>query len=387
VLLCWPFAFPEVSVAAVREAAFSKYLSQGGIEIITVAPKKEGLQEVERSPRIIRVTSYESPSPPGGILDRLLAFRRSVREIRQLLEEFQPNLVIASSPPPFLAYETLRAMAGNEVPYIFDSRDAFAQTSYYLPNKRRAWAKLRLERKCCRAAQRIFAVTERQAELLAQGHGLSPESVLLVPNGADLEFFSRPPRPARCDFVMHGVPKQMKEITSVFRGFLEALQDAPEMRIRYVGWTDSDYCRGIEQEIRAQGRESSFELIPPVPFEEIPQLLSEGRVGVASHSKDPAIIPSMPVETYEYVAAGLPVVAHGPDVPCALRDYVTGEGVGVYATSINAFARACIRFLGEPGFLHSFSPGIAASRVKYDRGRILKEVIEKVIIPFQEKAK
>lgn len=120
---------------------------------------------------------------------------------------------------------------------------------------------------------------------------------LVLSNGADVERFASPaadddPRPARCVYV-------------------GALDDRFDWD-RIAAWGQAH--PGIRFVIAGPGRPpgplpANVEMLGPVPYDEVPALLHTARVGLLPLSAHPLNAGRSPMKLYEYLAAGLAVVA------------------------------------------------------------------------------
>ena len=128
---------------------------------------------------------------------------------------------------------------------------------------------------------------------------------------------------------------------------LRALPSVPQLRLRLVGPDNDGYAAHIRSEAEALGVADRLEILPPVRPVDVPAALAGARMGLALIQ--PSVLSyrlSLPNKLFEYVAAGVPVLAS--DLPVLGRT-VQEEGIGevVPPGDVPAIA-AAMRRLAEP---------------------------------------
>jgi glycosyltransferase involved in cell wall biosynthesis len=165
-----------------------------------------------------------------------------------------------------------------------------------------------LEADLCRLADLVITTSET---LAAERLEFNPNTHW-VPNGADVEHFSRPAAPA-------------DELTGLDRpviGFVGGLSQ----------WVDI----GLVRELALRRPSAAFVLVGPIgtdvsaiqdlpnvqllgsrPYAALPSLLAAMDVALIPFKRDPVTYHADPIKAYEYLAAGVPVVA--TDMPALRR--------------------------------------------------------------------
>jgi glycosyltransferase involved in cell wall biosynthesis len=155
---------------------------------------------------------------------------------------------------------------------------------------------------------------------------------------------------------------------------LRALPAVPEVRLRLIGPDADGFAAHIRGEADAIGVADRLEILPPVPPADVPTALAGAQIGLALIQ--PTVLNnrlSLPNKLFEYVVAGVPVLAS--DLPVLGRT-VREEGIGevVPPGDVPAIA-AAMRRLAEPdrnaearARVRSF-----AERVNWQRERLVLE--------------
>jgi glycosyltransferase involved in cell wall biosynthesis len=189
-------------------------------------------------------------------------------------------------------------------------------------------------------ATRLIAVSDGVAAYLDRQPGTSGR-VLVVPNGVDPDRFrpglpaSLPGGPGSFTVGFVGALKPWHGLANLIAAFAQLRRREPSARLLVVG--DGPERRRTAEDLSARGLGDAAHFTGPVQPDSIPGLLASMDVAVAPY---PALTNFYfsPLKVYEYMAAGLPVVAsrvgqldglieHGvngllchPDDPAALAE-------------------------------------------------------------------
>ena len=245
---------------------------------------------------------------------------RAGHQLADIVTEIQPDVILETH----IAFSLCGAIASarSGVPLVLDDvAPAWEEELLYgigTPRLAR-----RVYRRVVRQATLVIAVNGSIRKLLADEIGTATDGVAVVENGFDPAPFAAakeapPPvqlRRASGDVVLvfagsfqpyHRVDLLIHAVASLGRPVQLALVGDGHER---------DSCRRLADELGVQDRVA---FIGSVPHDEVPRWLVHSDVGVLPASNHYG----NPMKLYEYLAAGLPVVA--PDLP-QVRDIVDGD--------------------------------------------------------------
>lgn len=159
----------------------------------------------------------------------------------------------------------------------------------------------------CRA-DRVYAVSQPLRTLLIERHGVDPDRVAAIPNGVDLTRFvtvaEHDGPHVRIVFVggfyrWHGVAELVTAVAPILRA-------DPETELVLVGSGPEEET--IRRLVDTLGLGEQVSILGRVPEREMPSLLATCQIGVAPYQEVKPFYFS-PLKVFEYMAAGLAVVA------------------------------------------------------------------------------
>ena len=159
-------------------------------------------------------------------------------------------------------------------------------------------------------ADHVLAVHELHRRRLEQV-GIAANKISVVLNAPDERIF-KPKRQAtgnHQDFtiVCHGTITKRLGIDVALRALALLKDRLPEARLIVVGGGDFlSEAKGLAGKL---GVEQGVEFIPPVPVEQLPEIIQRGSIGLVPNHSSPATHLMLPVKLLEYGALGLPVIA------------------------------------------------------------------------------
>lgn len=199
------------------------------------------------------------------------------------------------------------------------------------------------------AASRLIAVSEPLARHLAR-HPVTRGRVRVIPNAIDPARFptdARPTRRVAGSFTVGflGGLRPWHGLSLLADAFSRLHARVPSSRLLVVG--DGPERGAFESALVAHGVRERADLTGAVPPAEVPGLLASMDAAVAPYPSHPQFYFS-PLKIYEYMAAGLPVVASRVgQVADVVRDGETG--LLCTAGDVSATANALWRLAGDPG--------------------------------------
>jgi hypothetical protein len=275
--------------------------------------------------------------PPRG---RLARMREQPRKALQALRDLRPA-VVHFHDPELLRIGVRLAREGHTVVYDAHEdvpRQILTKQWIAAPLRRPlAWLFERYENALARRLSAVVAATPHIAERFA---AVQPRSISVC-NFPLLEELSAPAAGlARENAVCYvgGITR-----TRGIRELVRALERAPGVRLILCGHFED---AALEAEVRAQPGWSQVEYLGQVGRAQVREVMARSRAGMVTLLPMPSYMDALPIKMFEYMSAGLPVIAS--DFP-VWRDIVVTQqcGVCVDPTRPDAIADAIRTLLGS----------------------------------------
>jgi|GEM_PF-1529534 len=210
--------------------------------------------------------------------------------------------------------------------------------------------------------QRAELVTVCSEFLIARAKAMRAKRIELLPHGVDIDLFEQPlktssPASDRPRVIYVGA------IDSWFRAdcVAEAARRLPQVDFEIAGPVGA-------ADLSALANMPNVRMVGPVPFAQVPQFMHGAKVGIIPFKRTPLIEPVRPLKLFEYLAAGLNVVAtrwtelesvqklwckplassDTPELWCRLPACSDAQAPLILADSAQEFASAVERALHEP---------------------------------------
>lgn len=289
--------------------------------------------------RHISVRRMRLPS----LLDTLFQDLWILLNLRPLLARTYATAIVYAPESALIARYLKRS--GRVGYLVYHDIDYYPYVPYVRPRQRRivAWR----ERLAVRAADAVISVS-RPLVKLRQDQGA--KNVLYLPNGVDFAYFAqantqRGDRPPTLLYV--GTLDLRWGIDLPIRAMPLILERLPQARMLIAGTgTDEDDLKALAQEL---GVQDSVQFLGFIPYSDLPALMAQADVGLATSREDLFRQYASPLKLVEYMAAGLPVICSGGG-EAELMIAESGGGINVPFTP-QACAQAVIDLLANPGDL------------------------------------
>jgi glycosyltransferase involved in cell wall biosynthesis len=193
-----------------------------------------------------------------------------------------------------------------------------------------------------RAAEQRFAaradlVLASAPELVRRMRRIS-SNVLEAPNVADTELFSKALSPGPEDAAMAAMPEPRLLFTGAISGIkldlallLELARARPEWSIALIGPVG---LGDPHTDVSALERQPNIHLLGKRPYERLPEVLRAADAGLIPYVRSTLTDSIFPMKVYEYLAAGLPVVATPLPALDGLSDVVIAAGAEEFQTAL-----------------------------------------------------
>lgn len=215
------------------------------------------------------------------------------------------------SAPWILPLQIVRSLTGNQRPALVMDTRSLPMT----PADTRTW-KAKVRKGVYLIANYLgnyfadgrLAITER----MAQAVQIPSEKLWGTwPSGADRDHFALV-RTKRCwpqpddaiHLIHHGSLHHERNLMTLCRAVVLANEKGMSFELSLVG---SGTARAELEEFAAKSN-CSISVVPPVPFEKIPDVLAQAHVGVLPFPDEEKFQVSSPIKLFEYMASGLPIM-------------------------------------------------------------------------------
>lgn len=172
----------------------------------------------------------------------------------------------------------------------------------------------KVEKLSCSFADHLITVTDACRDRLVE-RGVPPEKITLVLNTADPGIFQ-----FDCDrtfekiqssakLLYHGTVAERFGLHTAIEALALVRNSIPGSTLNVYGKYDSDYRNMLEEKINTLGLQDCVFLNGTRSLEEIYEIIKTNDIGLVPYMNDPYMNLALSTKTFEYAAAGLPVVA------------------------------------------------------------------------------
>lgn len=386
VLLFWPYFYPDLSGVACsnRGEAFANYCNKHGINVYVITPKRKNngnvkIDNIDYS--VDRIKTYNTVGESHSFLVSLLYFPVSVIRLIKATKKIKPDVIISSTPGPFMPLEGLIVAKYLNIPYIFDMQDSWHLTRYSHRGTVRNSIKMFLERLCATYSNSIFTVTPSYKKIISEGYNLDQDKLKLVYNGVDLEPFSNIEKNEIIDLIHLGSPRIYYDTIKLIDAFSIIVQYSPRTKLSFIGCTNENYAQETRKYAEEKGLLDNIEFTPLIPYEKVPRELAKAKIGIISIIDRPEYKVPIGVKVLEYMAAGLPTAYLGPS-GSEQEKMIIDNNVGIVASNATDFAEKVTSLMNDKRRRDLMGKQAKCCIKKYTWEKIVTEAIEEYIRPI-----
>ncbi len=387
---------PEISAPSFRLMEHAKVWRQAGEEVtvVTCAPnsprgvvfpgyRNRAYQtEVLEGVPVIRLWTYMTANQ--GTVKRTLDYASYLASVAVQGGRLpEADVILASSPPFFVALAGWVLARRQRCPWVFELRDLWpASIKAVGVSKSRALDLVeRVELALYGDAARVLCLTRSFREDLLS-RGVAPDKIDVVTNGVDAEFFDRASvtfdARARLGIGREAFLGGYIGTTGLAHGLTtlldaaERLRDRPDVHLLILG--EGAERAKLEADARARGL-GHVHFRDNVPHGEIPSYLAALDVSIVHLRPDPLFRTVIPSKIFESMAMGVPILMA---VEGESADIVAecGAGLCIPSGDAGAMARALTGLAADrEGRQAMGRRGAEAVRARYSRRRLAEEAL------------
>jgi glycosyltransferase involved in cell wall biosynthesis len=296
-----------------------------------------------------------------GFVARALIFLKFAFRSTSIAMREPYDLIFATSTPLTAGIPGIFARWLHHKPFVFEVRDLWPELPKamgVISNPFILFAMSALEWASYHSATRLVALSGGIAEGIA-ARGISPNLIVTIPNGCDLDIFAPGKQPWRPGGV------HADDLLAIFSGThgkangLDAVLDAA-IEIEKRGRDDIKFVLigngQLKASLMARAEEENIDnviFLDPVGKDKLAQLLSGADVGLQILANVPAFFyGTSPNKFFDYISAGLPVLNNYPGwIADLIKD--NNCGYAIPAANPSAFADALIEAADDSKARHA----------------------------------
>lgn len=387
ILLLWPFFHPDNSgiACAIRGEAFAKYLNKKGIDISVFVPQKKNVSKTRikfEGCTVYRTITYNTLAESYPFYLSALYLPISLLTLIRKVIKIKPDIIIASTPGPFLPIEGLLISKCLKIPFIFDMEDSWHLTKLSHKGAKRNNIKMYLESLCATHADLIFTVTPTLKRIICTGYKIPEDKIKIVYNGIDSNILPKINNICENVDLLHlGSPRIYYDTMKLIDAFYILIKHLPEIRIEFIGCTGEDYVEEVKRYVNEKGLSKNIKFVPPILHEKIPYELARAKIGVISLLNRPEYTSAIGVKVFEYMAAGLPTAYLGPS-KSEQEKIIKENNIGISSSDPFEFVEKVISLLGNRELRHIMGTNAKKAVKKYDWEIMIDQAFENHILPL-----
>lgn len=314
----------------VRHWQHTRALARAGHDVTVVTSyvqhKERTIPEEYRGRRIVKsredginvIRCYSTPGYGRDMRSRMSNYATfALWSVLAELRIPRPDVVVASSPPLPAAAAAAAFASARRCRLLLEVRDLWPDSIIpmgVVKDSRVIGAARKMEHYAYRRADRIVALTEGIRDGIA-AQGIPAGRISLITNGVDLDIAGGEHLPADVGvpddaFVAmyvgnHGTYSSLGTVLQAAK----MLEDDPSIRIVLVGGGDQ---KPMLQEMARDLSLQNTTFIDSVPKRAVPSYLERADIGLIPYQDMPLFAGALPNKTFDYMAAGRPLLAAAP---------------------------------------------------------------------------
>ncbi|MEM3551312.1 MAG: glycosyltransferase [Candidatus Bathyarchaeia archaeon] len=308
-------------------------------------------------------------------LNKYLYYLHSFPPKDLIVKSKSVDLIIATSPTlinAILAHKVARKL---NTPLIIDIRDLweeYAKTAHFLLYKIGVIRNIVKEYyEALKYAARIFVVTKSMRRYYEDVVGVKGK-VIVISNGTDVDLIKCCEIKRTEDLIcLADLNRPYHNLEFLF----EALEEN-DLRLFILG--GGSLLPRMKERVQKIGIMNRVSFVGWVPYENLASYLCRAKVGVVGRPfiNNIEYLYTIPVKTYDYLAAGLAIAGYGPK-NSALEEFIEENVLGCYVSepSPSILSEELIKLVERSDDFRRRARGLA---LDYDRKRIAQRVVEVV---------
>lgn len=239
--------------------------------------------------------------------------------LRKLIRDEGIDTVYVTSPPITLVFISMLVARMLRKKVVLDMRDLwYAQLSIHSGFGPVVWFVRALERYCVKRADLVYVLT---GSMMLDFKKYS-RNIILAYDGAKLkEIKEVKAKPQNNLITFIGVLYKVRDFSPIIESKKVLKERFPDLRLVFVGYGP------MKQKLLNAG----FDVKKPIKRRGAWKLMKESLAGIVPLAKKPGNSYQIPLKVYEYIAAGTPVIAWGPEGE--LKRFVKENEIGVWIDS------------------------------------------------------
>ncbi len=299
------------------------------------------------------------------------------------------DFLYATSPPLFVGGAALVLSHLKRIPMFFEVRDLWPETAIAigeLSNPLSILVATKLEEMCYQRAIQVIVVTHGMYDRLIH-RGISPEKLIIIPNGANIEMFSFNPTERNRIRTELGLESKFIAIYAGIHGLAQGLEtvvytahllsETPNIHFVLIG--DGPKKADILALVKSYNL-TNLTMLPEKPRELIPGYLSAADVALVPLRKTDIFKGTLPSKLFDAWACERPVILSIDGEARSVVETVKG-GLFIPPEDPNKMAEALIYLMNSPAERQSMGEyGLAYTRQNHSR----ETLAEKLIIQLEK---